>query len=107
MRTFADITYLPTSIVLRTEPRPPFPRIERIQPAHPAGEVIMSTRASREGSTVPDIELAELRDGKVQRLRTHDLFAGRRVIVFALPGAFTPTCSTAHVPGYVARLADL
>ncbi|MBC7983540.1 MAG: redoxin family protein, partial [Candidatus Obscuribacterales bacterium] len=32
---------------------------------------------------------------------------GRRVVVFALPGAFTPTCSTAHVPGYVARLKDL
>lgn len=66
----------------------------------------MSTRASREGSNVPDVELAELRDDKVHRGRTRDLFGDRRVILFALPGAFTPTCSTAHVPGYVARLAD-
>jgi glutathione-dependent peroxiredoxin len=66
----------------------------------------MSTRASREGSQVPDVELAELKDGKVRRFRSSELFGGRRVILFALPGAFTPTCSTAHVPGYVARLRD-
>lgn len=66
----------------------------------------MTKRASREGTQVPDVELAELRDGKVHRIRTNELFGGRRVILFALPGAFTPTCSTAHVPGYVARLAD-
>ena len=66
----------------------------------------MSKRASRIGSPVPPVELAELRDGNVKRVSTSELFAGRRVIVFALPGAFTPTCSTAHVPGYVARLKD-
>jgi glutaredoxin-like protein len=66
----------------------------------------MSNRASRAGSRVPDVELAELRDGQVKRLPSAELFRGRRVIVFALPGAFTPTCSTAHVPGYVARRKD-
>lgn len=66
----------------------------------------MSKRASREGSKIPDVELAELKGGEVQRLGSADLFGGRRVILFALPGAFTPTCSTAHVPGYVARLRD-
>ncbi|MDB6082352.1 MAG: glutathione peroxidase [Gammaproteobacteria bacterium] len=66
----------------------------------------MSERTSRAGSMVPDAELAELRDGKVERIRSSELFRGRRVILFALPGAFTPTCSTAHVPGYVARLKD-
>ncbi len=66
----------------------------------------MSNRQSRAGSEVPAIELAELRDGKVHRVTSADLFKGRRVILFALPGAFTPTCSTAHVPGYVARLRD-
>lgn len=39
-------------------------------------------------------------DSKLRAVRGH------RVILFALPGAFTPTCSTAHVPGYVARLKD-
>jgi len=64
----------------------------------------MTKRVSREGSRVPDVELAELADGKVKKYGSRDLFAGRKVILFALPGAFTPTCSTAHVPGYVAHL---
>jgi glutathione-dependent peroxiredoxin len=66
----------------------------------------MSNRVSRVGSPVPAVELAELRDGNVQHVPSAELFAGRRVILFALPGAFTPTCSTAHVPGYVAKLKD-
>lgn len=35
------------------------------------------------------------------------LFAGKKVVMFSLPGAFTPTCSAKHLPGYVAKLADL
>jgi glutathione-dependent peroxiredoxin len=66
----------------------------------------MSKRVSREGERVPDVELAEMEDGKARKITTRDLFGGRRVIVFALPGAFTPTCSTAHVPGYVAQLKE-
>jgi glutaredoxin-like protein len=66
----------------------------------------MSNRISRVGSPVPTVQLAELRDGNVQHVTSAELFAGRRVILFALPGAFTPTCSTAHVPGYVAKLKD-
>jgi glutathione-dependent peroxiredoxin len=66
----------------------------------------MSKRESREGSRVPDVELAEMRDGKALKVSSRELFGGKRVILFALPGAFTPTCSTAHVPGYVARLKD-
>jgi glutathione-dependent peroxiredoxin len=66
----------------------------------------MSNRESRAGTRIPQGQLAELRDGKVQRLSSADLFAKRRVIMFALPGAFTPTCSTAHVPGYLARRKD-
>jgi glutaredoxin-like protein len=66
----------------------------------------MSPRKSLEGSQVPDVQLAELKDGQVKRLNRDDLFRERKVIVFALPGAFTPTCSTAHVPGFVARLKD-
>jgi glutaredoxin-like protein len=64
----------------------------------------MSKRVSREGSRVPDVDLAELADGNVKKYSSRDLFGGRKVILFALPGAFTPTCSTAHVPGYVAHL---
>ena len=64
----------------------------------------MSKRVSREGSRVPNVELTELADGQVKKYSSRELFGGRKVILFALPGAFTPTCSTAHVPGYVAHL---
>ncbi len=64
-------------------------------------------RTSRAGSRIPDVELAELIDAKVVRLRSVDLFKGRRVALFALPGAFTPTCSSEHVPGYVRSLRHL
>lgn len=63
-------------------------------------------RVSLEGKPVPDVELAELSNGKVEKFRSKDLFKGKRIILFALPGAFTPTCSTAHVPGYVAQLKE-
>lgn len=39
-------------------------------------------------------------DGQFQQLSSHDLFAGKKVVLFALPGAFTPTCSTNHLPRY-------
>jgi peroxiredoxin len=54
----------------------------------------MAERTSRIGSQIPNTELVELRDGKLLRTRASDLFRGRRIVLFALPGAFTPTCST-------------
>jgi len=42
-----------------------------------------------------------------QDVSTDDLFKGKRVIVFALPGAFTPTCSSTHLPGYEAKYEEL
>jgi glutaredoxin-like protein len=48
-----------------------------------------------------------MKDGKVEKVRSSSLFDKRRAVLFALPGAFTPTCSTAHVPGFAARLKDL
>ena len=66
----------------------------------------MANRKSLAGTKVPPVDLAELRDGKVERVRSAELFDNRKVILFALPGAFTPTCSTAHVPGFVAKLKD-
>ena len=66
----------------------------------------MTNRESRAGTQIPSVELVEFRDGDVAHIKTAELFAGRRIVVFALPGAFTPTCSTLHVPGYLARLAD-
>jgi peroxiredoxin len=44
-------------------------------------------------------------DGDMKNPSTNDLFAGKKVALFAVPGAFTPTCSQAHLPGYIA-IAD-
>ena len=38
---------------------------------------------------------------------TKDLFKGKRVVLFSLPGAFTPTCSSTHLPGYEERYDDI
>jgi peroxiredoxin len=42
-----------------------------------------------------------------QDVSTEDIFAGKRVVVFALPGAFTPTCSSTHLPGFEAQYDEL
>lgn len=39
-------------------------------------------------------------DGHWQDVTTKEIFSGKKVVVFALPGAYTPTCSSAHLPGY-------
>ena len=57
------------------------------------------------GSTLPEVRFGRLVNGEMTNPNTNDLFAGKKVVVFAVPGAFTPTCSEAHLPGYVA-LAD-
>jgi glutaredoxin/glutathione-dependent peroxiredoxin len=40
-------------------------------------------------------------------LSTADLFGGKKVVLFAVPGAFTPTCSAAHLPGFVVHVDDI
>ena len=57
------------------------------------------------GSTLPEVSFGYINDGKMTDPRTNEIFGDKRVVVFAVPGAFTPTCSQAHLPGYVA-LAD-
>ena len=55
---------------------------------------------NQEGKRVPEVNFRFIEDGRWVDRSTADLFAGKAVVVFALPGAFTPTCSTAHVPRY-------
>jgi len=45
--------------------------------------------------------------GSWKDVKSNDIFAGKKLIVFALPGAFTPTCSSTHLPGYEAHCKDL
>jgi peroxiredoxin len=57
------------------------------------------------GDRLPSATFAVLRDG-VQQLTTDDVFKGRKVVLFAVPGAFTPTCSERHLPGYIGHYED-
>jgi len=52
------------------------------------------------GTRIPSATLNVLKDG-VQAISTDEIFAGRKVVLFSVPGAFTPTCSAKHLPGYV------
>jgi len=58
-------------------------------------------------ATMPTGQLQELKDGEMITHNTDELFANKKVVVFAVPGAFTPTCSVAHLPGYVVSADDL
>lgn len=62
----------------------------------------------KEGATVPSVVFkCRVRDEKIggpnpftwKDVKTEDLFKGKRAVVFSLPGAFTPTCSSTHLPG--------
>lgn len=56
--------------------------------------------SNREGQRVPDVTFYTRQSNEWLHLSTNDLFAGKTVVVFSLPGAFTPTCSSTHLPGY-------
>ena len=55
---------------------------------------------NREGQRVPDVTFKTREGSEWRDVTTDELFAGRNVVVFSLPGAFTPTCSSSHVPRY-------
>lgn len=55
----------------------------------------------QEGDKLPAATMFMMQDGKPGPVTTSELFDGKKTVVFALPGAYTPTCSQAHLPGYV------
>lgn len=57
------------------------------------------------GARIPSVTLNVLKDG-VQAITTDEIFDGRKVVLFSVPGAFTPTCSAKHLPGYVDKFAE-
>ncbi|MEO8001294.1 MAG: peroxiredoxin [Arenimonas sp.] len=57
------------------------------------------------GDKLPTATLNYLKDG-VQAITTNELFDNKKVVLFAVPGAFTPTCSAKHLPGYVEKMDD-
>lgn len=59
------------------------------------------------GDKVPSVTLFEMGSDGPAAVSTDEFFAGRKVVLFALPGAFTPTCSAQHVPGFVNNAAEI
>ena len=59
------------------------------------------------GDRLPDATFKVMKDGKPADLTTTELTKGRKVALFAVPGAFTPTCSVKHLPGYKEKAAEL
>jgi glutaredoxin/glutathione-dependent peroxiredoxin len=57
------------------------------------------------GDKIPDVILRTVAAGREREVSTGELFRGKRAVLFAVPGAFTPTCSDYHLPGFV-ELAD-
>ncbi len=59
------------------------------------------------GDTIPDVKLMQGTPEGPKEVRTGELFAGKTVVLFGVPGAFTPTCSAKHLPGFVQNAAAL
>ena len=55
------------------------------------------------GDAMPAGTFGEMTENGPSTVTTDELFAGKKVVLFAVPGAFTPTCSAQHVPGFLAR----
>lgn len=59
------------------------------------------------GDKLPDVKLVKATEQGPEAVQSADYFAGKRVALFSVPGAFTPTCSAKHLPGFVDKAADL
>ena len=57
------------------------------------------------GDKLPDVKLVKATAAGPEAVQSADYFAGKRVALFSVPGAFTPTCSVKHMPGYVENAA--
>jgi peroxiredoxin len=55
------------------------------------------------GDKAPSVKLKTLGESGPQDLQTDEFFKGKKVVLFAVPGAFTPTCSAKHLPGFVEK----
>lgn len=59
------------------------------------------------GDTLPEVTMAKATADGPQQVHTSDYFAGKKVALFSVPGAFTPTCSARHLPGFVEKADEL
>lgn len=56
------------------------------------------------GQKIPSVKLKYASEKGPADITTDEIFAGKKVVLFAVPGAFTPTCSNAHLPGFVVNV---
>ncbi len=64
--------------------------------------------AIQQGDKIPEITLKTPNaDGMPEDITTADLFGGKKVVLFAVPGAFTPLCSEQHLPGFIDRAHEI
>src|SRR5678816_4185034 len=63
--------------------------------------------AIKAGDTLPDVKLKEMGDGGPKDVSLGELAKGKKLVLFAVPGAFTPTCSMKHLPGFVEKAGEL
>ena len=59
------------------------------------------------GDRVPSLTLTKVGENGPEQVSSDEYFKGRKVALFSVPGAFTPTCSARHLPGYVDKAAEL
>ena len=59
------------------------------------------------GDRIPDVTLVKATPDGPEKVQSGDYFKGKKVALFSVPGAYTPTCSAKHLPGYVEKAADL
>src|SRR3546814_7947931 len=67
----------------------------------------MPTMTIQTGDKLPDATFVKVTENGPEQVNTADYFKGRKVALFSVPGAFTPTCSAKHLPGFVDKAADL
>ena len=59
------------------------------------------------GDKLPDVKLVKATENGPEAVQSADYFKGKRVALFSVPGAFTPTCSAKHLPGFVEKADEL
>lgn len=59
------------------------------------------------GDRIPETTLVKMTDAGPDQVSSTDFFAGKRIALFSVPGAFTPTCSAKHLPGFVEKADEL
>ena len=59
------------------------------------------------GDRIPDVTLVKATDNGPEKVQSSEYFKGKKVALFSVPGAFTPTCSAKHLPGFVDKAEEL